>query len=147
MVFISERSRTALLAAAGGRRPDLRRLTARLPDWPRLARRGPGLRWPLPRWILLPLALPLFLVAGLAAGTLINLGLSGIGLGEGEGTLLTPASAATTDAGVPAGVCARMAYIVNTACALKQRDHDIEGTRRCVAHELKYTMWSAYGCG
>ena len=48
--------------------------------------------------------------------------------------------------GVPVGVCERMEYIVGTACALQQRDHDVEGTRQCVAQELKYTMWSAYGC-
>lgn len=136
MVFLTDRSTAALPAATGGR--------WRAPRWPGPRLAGP--RWPGRRWMLLPLVLPLFLAAGLAVGTLVNLGISGIGLGGGDGGLLTPASAATTDAGVPAGVCERMEYIVSTACALQQRDHDIEGARRCVAQELKYTMWSAYGC-
>lgn len=126
MVFLSDRSTSALLAA--------------------VSRRWPAPRWPGPRWMVLPVVLPLFLVAGLAAGTLVNLGLSGIGIGGGDGTLLAPASAATADGGAPAGVCERMEHIVSTACALQQRDHDVEGARQCVAQELKYTMWSAYGC-
>ena len=131
MVFLSDRSTAALLAATGGR-------------W--RASRWASPRWPGPRWMVLPVALPLFLFAGLAAGTLVNLGFSGIGLGDGDGGLLAPASAATADAGAPAGACERMAYIVSTACALQQRDHDVEGARQCVAQELKYTLWSAYGC-
>src|SRR5512138_823622 len=131
MAFIADRPTSTLLAAAGGRWAALRRLGSPGPSprWPNP--RGTAPRWPGSRWMLLPVVLPLFLVGGLAAGTLVNLALSGIGLdlGDGEGALLTPASAATTDAGVPVGVCERMEYIVGTACALQQRDHDVEGTR------------------
>lgn len=45
-----------------------------------------------------------------------------------------------------AKTCGRMYQIVETACGLEQRDHDADSIRRCIAHELKYTMWSAYGC-
>lgn len=143
MVSLADHPTTALLAVAGSRWVMLCRLAksrAEKGGWT-------GPRWRAARWLALPVALPLFLVGGLATGTLVNLGLSGIGIPGAEGALLAPASAATTDAGMPAGVCDRMAYIVNTACALQQRDHDVEGTRQCVARELKYTMWSAYGCG
>jgi len=121
MVFFADRPPYLLLAAAVARRA-------------------------LPRWLMLPVALPLFLVAGLAVGILVNLGFNG-GAGP-EGGFLTPASAATADGAAvsPPGACARMEYIVSTACALQQRDHDVEGARQCVAQELKYTMWSAYGC-
>lgn len=44
-------------------------------------------------------------------------------------------------------VCGRIHQIVETACGLKQYDHDAEGIRQCIGHELKYTMWSAYNCG
>jgi hypothetical protein len=110
---------------------------------------GDGGWWRRPRWLVLPIVLPLFLVLGLAAGTLVNLGLTGAGMGgEGAG-LLAPASASAADrsAGVPPETCQRMAYIVDTACSLKQRDHDATEIRRCIQRELKYTMWSAYGCG
>ncbi len=42
--------------------------------------------------------------------------------------------------------CGRIQRIVETSCSLKQRDRDAEGIRICVAQELQYTMWSAYGC-
>ena len=42
--------------------------------------------------------------------------------------------------------CGRIQRIVETSCGLKQRDRDAEGIRICVAQELQYTMWSAYGC-
>lgn len=45
-----------------------------------------------------------------------------------------------------AKTCGRIQQIVETACGLKQYDHDAEGIRQCVAYELKYTLWSAYGC-
>ena len=45
-----------------------------------------------------------------------------------------------------AKACARMTQIVQSACGLSQRDHDADGIQLCVAQELKYTMWSAYGC-
>lgn len=115
----------------------------------RLPEPSGGWWWRRPRWLLLPLVLPLFLVLGLAAGTLVNLGLTGAGVGgEGAG-LVGPASAAVAEpaTAVPAGVCQRMAYIVDTACSLKQRDRDASEIRRCVEHELKYTLWSVYGCG
>jgi hypothetical protein len=110
-----------------------------------------GAWWRRPRWLVLPVALPLFLVFGLAVGILMNLAL-GEGMGQAGAGLLGSGRAAAAEAGdtalagAPAGVCERMQYIVDTACALKQRDHDAWGIRQCVAHELKYTMWSAYGC-
>lgn len=115
---------------------------------PTRAAAGPGDWWRRPRWLVLPVALPFFLVFGLAVGTLVNLGLTGAGLqGQGSG-LLTPARAATADhtAAVPPEACGQIQYIVDTACSLQQYDHDASEIRRCVARELKYTLWSAYGC-
>ena len=43
-------------------------------------------------------------------------------------------------------VCGRMQRIIETSCGLKQRDRDAQGIRTCIAQELQYTMWSAYGC-
>lgn len=125
MVSIDERLHETL-AAAGRWRPLTRRLG--------------------PRWLVLPVALPLFLGLGLAVGILVNLALTG-GTGERAG-LVAPASAAAAerDGLVPPGTCTRMRRIVDTACSLKQRDRDAGDIRQCVAHELKYTMWSAYGC-
>ncbi|MEO3429868.1 hypothetical protein AAFN88_13475 [Pelagibius sp. CAU 1746] len=45
-----------------------------------------------------------------------------------------------------AKTCGRIQQIVETACGLKQYDHDPEGIRQCIAYERKYTLWSAYGC-
>lgn len=103
--------------------------------------------WRRPRWLMLPVALPVFLVGGLAFGILVNLALNGEVIREGSG-LLGSGSAAAAEAGgtAPAGACERIQYIVDTACSLKQRDRDAWEIRQCVAHELKYTMWSAYGC-
>lgn len=42
--------------------------------------------------------------------------------------------------------CGRIQQIVETACGLKQHDHDLESIQQCIAYERKYTMWSAYGC-
>lgn len=42
--------------------------------------------------------------------------------------------------------CGRIQQIVETACGLKQYDHDPDGIQQCIAYERKYTMWSAYGC-
>jgi hypothetical protein len=108
---------------------------------------GSGDWWRRPRWLILPVTLPLFLVGGLAVGTLVNVALTGEGTGR-QGGLLGPGSAAAAEqAGlVPAATCERMQHIVGTACSLKQRDHDASDIRSCIAHELKYTMWSVYGC-
>jgi len=136
MVSIDERLHETLAGVGGRWRPLTRRLAPRRVALRRLA----------PRWLVLPVALPLFLVFGLALGTLANLALTG-GAGEQAG-LVAPASAAAAerDGLVPPGSCARMRQIVDTACSLKQRDHDAGDIRQCVAHELKYTLWSAYGC-
>ncbi|MGF1628315.1 MAG: hypothetical protein ACFCUT_02490 [Kiloniellaceae bacterium] len=115
----------------------LHETTAAASDW-----------WRRPRWLVLPLALPVFLTFGLAVGTLVNLGLNGDWVGrQGSGQL----AAAELDGGGATGMgpveaCGRMQYIVETACSLKQRDRDASDIRLCVAQELKYTMWSAYGC-
>lgn len=109
-----------------------------------LAATGPGDWWRRPSWLVLPVALPLFLVFGLAVGTLVNLGLTGAGLQSQGSGFVQPASAAT--AAVPLEACGQIQYIVDTACSLQQRDRDASEIRRCVARELKYTMWSAYGC-
>ena len=106
----------------------------------------PG-RWRGSNWLVLPLALPLFLALGLATGTAINLGLSGEWIGRQDtGRLLAaePGSRQSVDGTVDA--CGRIQSIVETACGLRQHDHDSAGIRQCVAYELKYTMWSAYGC-
>src|SRR5690606_14036299 len=105
--------------------------------WP--AHRAAGDWWRRTRWLVLPVALPLFLVFGLALGTLVNLGLSG---GAGR----SPAGTAVAAETAAPAVCQRIEHIVGTACGLKQRDRDAYGIRHCVAQELKYTLWSAYGC-
>ncbi len=99
-------------------------------------------------WLVLPLALPLFLALGLATGTAINLGLSGDWMGRQDTGRLAAAEAEGRLAEGPTGVqaCGRIRNIVQTACGLRQYDHDSAGIRQCVSHELKYTMWSAYGC-
>ena len=43
-------------------------------------------------------------------------------------------------------VCGRILQIVEAACSYKSADRDSEVYWACVAGELKYTMWSAYGC-
>jgi len=110
---------------------------------------GPASWWHRPRWLVLPVALPVFLAFGLGVGTLVNLGLNGDWVGrEGSGRV----AAAELDGGAPAAgmlpaqACGRIQYIVETACGLKQRDRLASGISQCVAQELKYTMWSAYGC-
>jgi hypothetical protein len=99
-------------------------------------------------WLVLPLALPLFLALGLATGTAINLGLSGEWIGRQDTGRLSAAEAQVELASGPAGVeaCGRIQNIVETACGLRQHDHDRDGIRQCVSYELKYTLWSAYGC-
>jgi hypothetical protein len=99
-------------------------------------------------WLVLPLALPLFLALGLATGTAINLGLSGEWIGRQDTGRLAAAEAQVGLASGPAGVeaCGRIQNIVETACGLRQHDHDRDGNRQCVSYELKYTRWSAYGC-
>jgi hypothetical protein len=42
--------------------------------------------------------------------------------------------------------CGRIRQIVETACGLSRRDRLAEGVEQCIAYELKYTLWSAYGC-
>ena len=46
----------------------------------------------------------------------------------------------------PHRVCGRILQIVESACAYETADHDSEVYWACVTGELKYTMWSAYGC-
>lgn len=113
-----------------------------------LAAAGTGSGWRPPRWLVLPVTLPLFLVFGLAVGTLINVGLTGEGTGrQGAGLLAAGSAAAAEHTGVvPPAVCERMQHIVSTACGLQQRDRDASEIRHCIARELKYTLWSAYGC-
>lgn len=103
-----------------------------------------------PGW---PRALPLALAGGLAIAALA-VGISSGWFaapadaalsGAGEVTLASGGSG-LTDAGVPLQACGRIEEIVHTACGYKQYDHDAAGIRQCVAYELKYTMWSAYGC-
>ncbi|WP_340118130.1 hypothetical protein [Pelagibius sp. 7325] len=105
----------------------------------------------LPRAI--PRALPLALAGGLAIAALA-VGISSGWFaapadaalsGAGEVTLAS-SGAGATDAGVSHQACGRIEEIVHTACGYKQHDHDAAGIRQCVAYELKYTMWSAYGC-
>ena len=43
-------------------------------------------------------------------------------------------------------VCGRILQIVESACGYETADHDSEVYWACVTGELKYTMWSAYGC-
>ena len=43
-------------------------------------------------------------------------------------------------------VCERMLQIVESACGFASADRDSEVYWACVSRELKYTMWSAYGC-
>lgn len=94
-----------------------------------------------------------------------GLALAGLAAAVSSGWLAGPADAALSGAeevtlafggasggeaggasAVPAGACQRIQDIVETACGYKQYDHDVAGIRQCVAYELKYTMWSAYGC-
>src|SRR3546814_17038814 len=99
-------------------------------------------------WHTLDLHDALPILVGRAVGTLINLALTGTLGGEAGGGVLAPSAvAADHSALVAPEVCQRMHQIVDTACSLKQRDHDASEIRRCVAAELKYTMWSPYGCG
>ncbi len=44
-------------------------------------------------------------------------------------------------------VCGRILQIVESACAYRSADPDSEVYWACITGELKYTMWSAYGCG
>lgn len=99
-------------------------------------------------WLVLPLALPLFLALGLATGTAINMGLTGEWMGRQDTGRLAAAEAEVRLAGGPQGAqaCARIENIVQTACGLRQYDHDRGDIRQCVSYELKYTLWSAYGC-
>jgi len=43
-------------------------------------------------------------------------------------------------------VCSRILQIVESACGYESAERDSEVYWACVAGELKYTMWSAYGC-
>ena len=109
--------------------------------------------WRRPRWLVLPIALPIalpvFLTFGLAVGTLVNLGLNGDWVGlQGGGQVMAAEFGGGRNApgSMPAQTCGRMQHIVETACGLKQRDRLASDIRQCVSHELKYTLWSAYGC-
>lgn len=108
-----------------------------------------GRRWQHPR-LLLALGV---LAAGLSANAAVNGGTLGRHV-QWKGIELFDEAALATG-GEPAEgrsldqtkACARIHSIVETACGLRQRDRDSEGLRLCMAYELKYTMWSAYGCG
>jgi len=127
------------------------------PDWMqrRWAQRLWGERpWGQLRGVLTPpRALPLALAGGLAVAALVAVVAGGWFAapadaalsGSGEVTLASGDSGLTAS-GVPVQACGRIAEIVHTACGYQQLDHDADGIRQCVAHELKYTMWSAYGC-
>ncbi|WP_193371277.1 hypothetical protein [Pelagibius marinus] len=101
-------------------------------------------RWEHPRLLALAFVL--------ALGSSVNAMVSG-GLLEdpwkkvalfGEGTEVAGAfGAGNVD---QAKACGRIHQIVETACGLKQYDHDSDGIRQCIAYERRYTMWSAYGC-
>lgn len=101
-----------------------------------------------PPWLALPLALPLFLAGGLAVGAIANLGVFGDWISHKDGGRVAAAEADHRPAeGLPGtGACGQIRYIVETSCGLRQRDRDATGIRECVAYELKYTMWGAYGC-
>jgi len=113
--------------------------------------RGAQGRWQHPRLLLLLTVVAL----GLSANAVLSGGSFGVGLppeeagqaseaegpGYSEVALVTPASAENREQ-----ACRRIEDIVQTACSLKQRDRDAAGIRLCTAHELKYTLWSAYGC-
>jgi hypothetical protein len=114
-------------------------------------------RWQYPRLLalLIVLAFASSVNAALNGGPLNGGPLNGELLNEGawKSTALFGAGTETLGAFGTAGAnwqqtktCARIHQIVETACGLKQYDHDPEGIRQCMAYELKYTMWSAYGC-
>jgi hypothetical protein len=108
-------------------------------------------RWQHPRLLLLlgVLALGLSLNSAVTGGSLGNdLQWDGLSLfsradaADGGPDVLAPAVQVSGQR----QICGRMRYIVETSCGLRQLDHDAEGFRRCISRELKYTMWSAYGC-
>jgi hypothetical protein len=101
-----------------------------------------------PRWLALPLALPLFLAGGLVVGAVANLGVFGGWIGHKDGGRVAAAEADREAEGALAalGACGQIRHIVETSCSLRQRDRDATGIRECVAYELKYTMWGPYGC-
>jgi hypothetical protein len=113
-------------------------------------------RWQHPR-LLLSLSV---IALGLSVNAVVSGGSFGIGLppqsggeatmaagsgfqgaGNGNVALVTPAAAENREQ-----FCRRVSNIVQTACGLRQRDRDAEGIRLCTVYELKYTLWSAYGC-
>ena len=103
--------------------------------------------WRHPRVLTASLAL----AGGLAVAAAVTVGLSAGWFAGEKGAAyaavsdeVTPASASVD--GAPPQACARMQQIVRTACGYRQHDHDPASIRQCIAYELKYTMWSAYGC-
>lgn len=110
---------------------------------------GPGSfgRWQHPKLLLVLGVLALALTANsLIGGGAFSDRLQWKGVEFFDRTALAEAGGvAAGDLGY-AKACARMSQIVQTACGMQQRDHDAEGIRQCVAYELKYTMWDAYGC-
>ena len=110
-----------------------------------------GGRWQHPRL----LALLTVLAVGLSANALVNGGAfstkaqwKGIALSDSVMFSLSGAPADGVEQRALARVkaCGRIHSIVETACGFRQRGRDRDGMRRCMAYELKYTMWSAYGC-
>ncbi|MEQ8356878.1 MAG: hypothetical protein RH942_15155 [Kiloniellaceae bacterium] len=110
-----------------------------------------GERWQYPRL----LALLTALAAGMTLNALVNGGAFSDRIQWQGIDLFDKAAPVEASAGVSGSsgpgvndveACGRIEQIVHTACGLRQRDRDAEGLRRCVAYELKYTLWSTYGC-
>ena len=110
-----------------------------------------GGRWQHPRL----LALLTVLAVGLSVNALVNGGALST-KAQWKGIELFDKAAFSVDGEAVDGAkglvldraktCGRIHSIVETACGFRQRGRDRDGLRRCMAYELKYTMWSAYGC-
>jgi len=124
-----------------------------VPDWvrrlrgQRLGGRRLGARGALtqPRALALAGGLAVAVLGvGLSSGWIA--GQADAALSASDEVTLASGGSGLARAGVPLQACGRIEEIVHTACGYKQQDHDADGIRQCVAYELKYTMWSAYGC-
>jgi len=97
------------------------------------------------------LVLPVALVGSLTVAAMAAWMTTGWGAGESGSAQAAVDSGAMSLAAGPARsalpqACGRIHAIVETACGYKQHDHDAASIGACVTYELKYTMWSAYGC-